>query len=400
MQVLSKQVSEAIAGSSWIRRMFEAGIELKKKFGADNVFDFSLGNPDLPSPAGTGDALREIAAHAAEPLAFGYMPNAGLPELRAAMAAHLGREQACALMADHVIVTCGAAGALNVFFRAVLEPGDEVVCPAPYFVEYGFYVGNGGGRLVPVPSRAGDFSLDAAAIEKALTPRTRAVIVNSPNNPTGRIYTRQELEALAAVLCRHTERVGRPVYLLSDEPYRFLAYDGAEVAPLLPLYPYAAVIGSFSKNLSLAGERIGYIALAPDMPGSDELMKGLILCNRTLGFVNAPVIGQRLVLSLLGAGVDVSVYDRRRRAMARVLEQAGIPFFMPQGAFYFFPEVPGHGDDKAFVAALQAENILGVPGSGFGFPGHFRLVFCVDERIVERAAPGFKRAVAAFAARR
>jgi aspartate aminotransferase len=290
-------------------------------------------------------------------------------------------------------VTCGAAGGLNVVFRTVLERGDEIICPSPYFVEYGFYVGHYGGKLVPVACKLPDFSLDLDAIESAITAQTRVVLIDSPNNPTGVVYSESELKALAAILTRAGERFGRPIYLVSDEPYRFLTYDGTEVPPVLPLHEYSMAIGSFSKSLSMAGERIGYIAVNPAMPQGDQLIGGLIFCNRTLGYVNAPVIGQRLVEAALGATVDARIYERRRNAMAGILRDAGIEFFLPKGAFYFFPKVPGRVDDLEFCRLLLDERILAVPGRGFGLPGYFRLTYCMDEAVILRAAQGFKAAV-------
>lgn len=392
MQLISQQVKGYIGNSSWIRRMFESGIELKRQFGADNVCDFSLGNPDLPPPPDVQKAMHRLADRLDQPLSLGYMPNAGYPSLRAKLAAFLSEEQHCALQADHVVVTCGAAGALNAFFRAVLEPGEEVICPAPYFVEYRFYVENFGGTLKPVLSNPADFSLDLNALEAALTPKTRAVLIDSPNNPTGVVYPEATLRQLSALLQRHSARHGRPVFLVSDEPYRFLVYDGTTVPPVLPLYKYSVVIGSFSKSLSLAGERIGYLAVNPAMEEAGELVAGVILANRILGFVNAPAVGQQLLEETLGHQVDVNVYQERRDAMARLLSAAGIDFVLPRGAFYFFPRVPGKVEDTEFCRLLTGQRILAVPGRGFGYPGCFRLTFCVDKAIIERAAEGFQRA--------
>jgi len=291
------------------------------------------------------------------------------------------------------VVTCGAAGALTAFFRAVLEPGDEVMCPSPYFVEYGSYCGHFGGVLKPVRALPPDFQPDIAAMEAAVTDRTRVIIMNSPNNPTGCVYSQATLKRLATLVDRVNAKRERPLFLVSDEPYRFLAYGDAVVPPVLPLSPFTLVVGSFSKNLSMAGERVGYLVANPALPDVAVLMNAVTMTNRTLGFVNAPVLGQRLAMELLSEGVDISVYDRRRQAMAKVLTDAGIRFTMPQGAFYFFPEAPG-GDDQAFVQALLAQNVLAVPGVGFGFPGYFRLSFSVDETVIAKSAAGFKAAVA------
>ncbi|MDX9866647.1 MAG: pyridoxal phosphate-dependent aminotransferase [Kiritimatiellia bacterium] len=393
MQVIAKAVQEQMGGASWIRKMFEKGAELKKTFGDERVCDFSLGNPDVPPPARARDVLCALADQAVRPLGLGYCPNAGLPAFREALADFLARQQGVPMRADQVVVTCGAAGALTSFFRAVLEPGDEVMCPAPYFVEYGAYCGHFGGVLRPVPALPPDFQPDVAAIEAAVTERTRVLLLNSPNNPTGCVYARETLERLGALVDRVNAARERPLFLVSDEPYRFFAYDGVTVPPVLPLSPFSLVLGSFSKSLSLAGERIGYLAANPAMPQVGTLMGAVTMTNRTLGFVNAPVLGQRLAMALLEEGVNLEVYDRRRQAMAAVLAQAGIRFAMPRGAFYFFPEAPG-GDDLAFVRRLLERNVLAVPGRGFGFPGYFRLSFCVEEAVIARSAEGFQAAVA------
>ena len=389
MQLVSPQIEKFQASSSWIRRMFEAGIELKKRYGDDKVCDFSLGNPDLTPPPAVVNAMRDLTAQVARPAGLGYMPNAGYPDVRAGLAAYLATEQQTPLQASHVVLTCGAAGGINAFFRAVLTPGEEVLCPAPYFVEYGFYAGNFGGVLRPVPSEPDGFHLDLDGFARAITEKTRVVIINSPNNPSGVIYTEDELRRLAAILDRATARYGRPIFLISDEPYRFLAFDGAVVPPMLPLYTYTVVIGSFSKNLALAGERVGYIAVNPAMPGVDTLVSGVTLTNRILGFVNAPCIGQRLMLAALGTQADAAAYVSRRQKMAAVLRDAGIDFTLPAGTFYFFPKVPGAMPDVDFVQLLAEERILAVPGSGFGYPGYFRLALCVDERFIDIARPGF-----------
>lgn len=392
MKVIAEEIRNQMAGASWIRRMFEKGLELKKQFGAENVFDFSLGNPDIPPPPRTREVLLALADSAVKPLGLGYCPNAGLPPFREALAALLTRQQRVGVQASNVVVTCGAAGALTSFFRAVIEPGDEVLCPAPYFVEYGAYCGHFGGVLKPVPALPPDFQPNIEAMEAAVTERTRVIIINSPNNPTGCIYSEETLVRLGRLVDRVNASRERALFLVSDEPYRFLAYDGAVVPPVMPVSPFALVLGSFSKSLSLAGERIGYLAANPALPDVELLMNAVTMTNRTLGFVNAPILGQKLAMALLDEGVDLAVYDRRRKAMAQVLTAAGIRFAMPKGAFYFFPEAPG-GDDQAFVRALLAQNVLAVPGAGFGFPGHFRLSFSVDEAVIEKSGPGFKAAV-------
>ncbi len=392
MQTVSDQIKKSMEGSSWIRKMFEKGLELKKQYGVDAVCDFSLGNPDVPPPPRVREVLCDIAERAVRPLGLGYCPNAGMPAFREKLAAYLSKQQNTALAGEDVVCTVGAAGALVSFFRAVLEPGDEIICPAPCFVEYGSYCGHFGGVLKAVPSLPPDFTPDFCAMEKAITPKTRAILINSPNNPTGCIYKREDLETLASIVNKVNETRNRPLFLISDEPYRVFAYDGADVPAVLPLSPFTVVFGSFSKTLSLAGERIGYAVVNPAMPDGKTLVNAITLTNRTLGFVNAPVIGQQLAGELLDETVDLEIYDRRRRLMADVLTDAGVEFAMPRGAFYFFPKAPG-GDDLKFVDVLQDEKILAVPGRGFGMAGYIRLSCSVDEKIIERSREGFKRAV-------
>lgn len=390
--LLSNEIASALGNSSMIRKMFEAGNELRKKYGSDKVYDFSLGNPDVPAPAAVKTALQDIAAKADEPFALGYMPNAGYPECRAKLGEYLTREQGVAVPASHVVTTCGAAGGINAFFRAVLEPGDEVICPAPYFVEYAFYAGNFGGKLLPVATKPDTFELDCDAIAAAITPKTRAVLVNSPNNPTGQIYTRSELEALAEVMREAGRKYNRVIYLIADEPYRYLNYDNCEVPSVFSVYAPSVVIGSFSKTLSLAGERIGYVAVNPALEGAEELLNGVIMTNRILGFVNAPAVAQQILIRSVDSTIDLDIYRRRRNLMAQVLSDAGIEFLMPKGAFYFFPKSPV-ADERIFVDKLLQERILAVPGRGFGMAGYFRLTFCVDESIIANSAESFKNAM-------
>lgn len=395
--MISSQIKGYMDKASWIRRMFEAGAELKVRFGADAVCDFSLGNPDLPPPPAIKQTMAELAQGADQPFAFGYMSNAGYIETRQAVAEMVRREQGAPVEAGDVIMTCGAAGAINAFFRAVLDPGDEVVCVAPYFVEYGFYAQNYGGQLKPVRALPHTFDLDLPAMAEAIGPRTRVVLINSPNNPSGAVYPREDIEALADMLAQASEKYGRPIFLAADEPYRFLTFEAVEVPSVLDIYPYSVSLNSFSKSLGLAGERIGYIAVAPDMPKKNLLVQGLVLTNRILGYVNAPAIGQKLVAAARNNQVDTAVYARRRQAMSNMLTSAGYNFTPPRGAFYFFPQVPEvfNGDDVAFVSRLLAEKVLAVPGSGFGYPGFFRLTFCVEENIITRALQGFAKAARA-----
>lgn len=394
MSIVSEEIKGYMENSSWIRKMFEAGIELKKKYGESNVYDFSLGNPDLPPPPEVKAALHEIADECAAPFSLGYMPNAGFAETRNAIAAKVTEEQSIVVSGSRVVVTVGAAGGINAVFRAILQPGDEVLVPAPYFVEYGFYAANYGAKLRAVPSHPDDFSLDIEAFGQALNEKTRAVIVNSPNNPTGRIYSKVELVSLAAMLEKQSAKNGRPILLIADEPYRFLNFSGAEIPSILPIYDHSAIIGSFSKNLCLAGERVGYVAVGPAFPDAEEFIAAVVMTNRILGFVNAPTVGQRILNRCIRAQVDPEIYRARRDKMARVLKDAGISFHLPEGAFYFFPKSP-IPDDVEFVRLLLNERVLAVPGRGFGMPGYVRLAFCVDDKTIVNSAASFQRAVQA-----
>lgn len=393
MQLVNEQIKGFLANSSMIRKMFEAGIELRKQFGADKVYDFSLGNPDLPVPVAVQKSIEKIAAHSVEPFSHGYMPNGGYVDIREKLAKKLSEEQGVQIPMANVILTCGAAGGLNVFFRTILEKDDEVMVPAPYFVEYGFYASNFGGKLVPVASKDFSFELDLAKLEAAFTPKTRAIIINSPHNPTGQIYSRSEMEALGKLIDKKSKEYNRVIYLIADEPYRFLNYDGVEIPSAFDVCTNSVVIGSYSKTLSLAGERIGYIAVNPKIENSAELMSGLILSNRILGFVNAPAMAQKIIGDCLYEEVDMNIYRKRREVMADVLASANLKFTMPKGAFYFFVKSPVD-DDKEFVAALLKHRVLAVPGSGFGAKGYVRFAFCVSDTVIENSRESINFAVA------
>ncbi|MFA7349065.1 MAG: pyridoxal phosphate-dependent aminotransferase, partial [Desulfurivibrionaceae bacterium] len=371
----------------WIRKMFEEGGRLKAQYGADQVCDFSLGNPDLPPPAQYQEAVRRIIA-AETPGSHGYMANNGYPFVREAVAKQISLEQGLAVGQDDILMTVGAAGAINVVMKSLLDPGDEVIILAPFFVEYNFYVDNHGG-VTKIVNTAQDFSLDPAAIEAAITPKTKAIIINSPNNPTGQIYSAAELAGLAEVLAKAPQTI----YLISDEPYRKIVYDGHTVPSIFKAYRNSLIVSSYSKDLSLPGERIGYIAAHPGIEGKPQLLGAMTLANRILGFVNAPALMQRVVAELQGATVDTSIYTRRRELFCKVLREAGYEFVPPKGAFYMFPKSP-IADDAKFVGLLAEEKILGVPGRGFGMEGYFRLAFCVEDAVISRSAEGFKRALA------
>ncbi len=388
--MIAQKMLSFMERASWIRKMFEEGARLKEIHGADKVCDFSLGNPDLPPPTEFDRALIDEAQRTG-PGVHSYMQNAGYMDVRSRVADQVERDHGLRPDPNHVIMTCGAAGGLNCIFKAILDPGDEVITPAPFFVEYGFYVDNHGGKLVPVKAQE-DFSLDLDAIEAAIGPNTKAILINSPNNPTGCVYSKESLKALAEILEKKSSELGRVIYLVSDEPYRRLVFDGEEVPGLFDLYGPTIITTSFSKDLSIPGERIGYCAINPSFEGKEQLAGAMTLANRILGFVNAPALMQRVVSKVLGKVVDVGVYQRRRDLFSAILEEAGLKFELPKGAFYFFPKTPIE-DDKEFAAILQEELILSVPGSGFGCPGHIRIAFCVEEEVIERSREGFKRAV-------
>ena len=376
-----------------IRKMFEEGALLKKKYGEDNVYDFSIGNPDLDPPAEVVEAIKEIAADTS-PMCHGYMPNPGYMQARQAMAEKTSLEQGTAVPADCVIMSVGAAGAMNCVFKALLNDGDEVIVPAPYFAEYGHYCANHGGTLRPVPTK-NDFSLDTDAIKAALTEKTAAVIINSPNNPTGRIYSREEIQALSAVLTAHGEKTGRYPYIVCDEPYRAITYGGKKVAPVFPEYRQAVLVTSFAKNLSVPGERIGYIAVNPASDDASEMVAACILATRILGFVNAPAFFQKVIARSWNARCDYSLYEKRCREIMEIMDYAGLQYAKPEGAFYLFVKVPEgwNGDDMAFTEHLKKFNILCAPGTGFGGKGWFRISYCVAEKTILNSKEAFYKAI-------
>lgn len=387
---VARKMLQYMESGSWIRKMFEEGARLKKIHGEENVFDFSLGNPNVPPPEIVEETLLKIVRQEL-PGKHGYMPNAGLLETRSAVSAYLSREHCISIAADNIVTTCGAAGALNIIFKSLFDPGDEVVTPTPYFVEYGFYADNHGGTIKTVPTR-GDFSLDLDRMDNAIGPQTKIVLINSPNNPTGQIYHSDAIMELGTILTKKSSQYGRAIYLVSDEPYRKIVYDGHSVPSIFSHYSNSLIATSYSKDLSLPGERIGFVAVHPGAESVQQLMGSLALANRILGFVNAPGLMQRLIVELQGACVDVEIYRRKRDRFVSGLKAAGYDLVVPAGAFYLFPASP-IPDDVRFVRMLQEEQILAVPGSGFGGPGHFRIAYCVDDGTIERALPGFQRAM-------
>jgi len=390
---VAERINALIESSSWVRRMFEDGARRKAEYGSENVYDFSLGNPNLEPPDRLRAILKELIDDDSAGM-HGYMPNAGFIKTREAIGAYLSGMSQFSFDAQDIVMTVGAAGALNVVLKTILDPADEVIVPAPYFMEYNAYIDNYGG--VPVTVRTNlDFSLDLSAIEGALTPRTKAVLINNPNNPTGKVYRKDELSQLGELLSQYSKREGRTIYLVSDEPYSKIVYNGLVCPSIFNAYRESFLATSFSKDLSLPGERIGYIAVHPLIADRDAIREGLTLCNRILGFVNAPALMQRLVPFLLEDCVDVTLYQRKRDILCRGLEEAGYRFAVPEGTFYLFPESP-IPDDLEFVRSLQAENILTAPGAGFGGPGHFRIAFCTDDETIVKALPGFARVMKSY----
>ncbi|MCI7577438.1 MAG: pyridoxal phosphate-dependent aminotransferase [Spirochaetia bacterium] len=382
-------------GAGVIRKMFEEGIKLKSQYGNDKVFDFSIGNPDLEPPEDIKRSLEKQVAACREKNFHGYMPNAGFQFCRDAMAEKTSQEQGVKITGDCVVMAVGAAGALNALFKAILNDGDNVVVPAPYFTEYKHYVRNHGGNLVEVSTKT-DFSLDVEAIKAALNEKTAAVLINSPNNPTGRVYTKKEIEALAKVLEEHAAKCGRKPYLICDEPYRAIVYDGKEVPGAFPIYDSSIVVTSFAKNLSLPGERIGYICVNPACPDKDEVVAACIFTTRILGYVNAPAIFQRVVAETWNAKVDYSLYEKRRNMVMEVLDAAGIEHIVPEGAFYMWCKAPEcfNGDDMAFCDYLKKYLILTAPGSGFGGKGWIRMAYCVSADSIRNSKEAFVKAMA------
>ena len=390
---LSQKVKRFVEEGGWIRRMFEAGIALRQQYGEDRVFDLSLGNPVVEPPSQFHQELRRLSENPVKGM-HRYMPNAGYPETREAVASGLRDETGIPFTMGEIVMTCGAAGGLNVVLKTILNPGEEVVIFTPYFVEYVYYADNHGGIPVFAPTDP-SFQPDLAALEGLITPRTRAVLINSPNNPSGAVYGPDVLKAMGELLRQKGAQYGTEIFLISDEPYRRIIYDGLTYPQVCPHYEATLVVHSHAKDLALPGERIGYIAVNPAYGARAELVDGLTFCNRILGFVNAPALMQHAVRALQGLSVDVGDYQRKRDNLYSRLTEMGYSAFKPQGAFYLFPRSPVE-DDGAFVEELQRWNVLTVPGRGFGSPGFFRISFCLEDRVLEGAMEGFARAAKKF----
>ena len=386
MPIADKMV-KMVDGMAMVKKMFEEGARLRAEYGPENVFDFSLGNPDVPPPPEFKKVLRELVN--SETLNHGYTPNPGHPQVRQAVAEYLSSEHDIELTSDLILMTVGAAGALNATIGALVNPGEEILVPSPYFIGYDHYAFMAGAILKTAPTD-NNFHLDTAAIESAITEKTRLMLINSPNNPTGAVYSAEELADLAQVLDRASQKFGRRIYLVSDEPYRKIIYEGS-VPSVFQAYPHSIVVSSYSKELSLAGERIGYLAVHPDAEDAG-LVSGAAIVVNTMLCVNAPNMLQLVVAQLQGVTVDVSIYKRRRDIFCQGLAEAGYEFNIPQGAFYLFPKSP-LPDDVQFLNILKDELILAVPGVGFGAPGYFRLSYAVPDATITGSFEGFKRAL-------
>lgn len=387
--MIADKMKALVKNSSAIRAMFEEGKIMAAKYGAENVYDFSLGNPNVPAPVQVKEAIIEEAEKEDPIVLHGYMSNAGYEDVRQAVAESINKKFDTAFSAKNIIMTVGAAGGLNVILKTLLNPGDEVIAIAPYFGEYNSYVSNFDGKLVVVSPNTETFQPNLTELEEKLTARTKAVIVNSPNNPTGVIYSEETIQTMAEILRKKQKEFDTDIYLISDEPYRELAYDGAEV-PYLTKYYENAIIGySFSKSLSLPGERIGYLVIPDEAADSEDVISAAGTATRILGYVNAPSLMQKAVAKCLDAQADVPYYDRNREDLYNGLKEMGFECIKPQGAFYLFMKSPV-ADEKVFCEAAKKQHILIVPGSSFACPGYVRIAYCVAHETIINSMPGFK----------
>ncbi len=388
--MIAKKMEEMVKGSSAIRAMFEEGKKMAAQYGAENVYDFSLGNPNVPAPPQVKEAAQEILEREDPLLVHGYMSNSGYEDVRAAIAGSLNRRFGTAFHEENILMTVGAAGGLNVIFKTLLNPGDEVITFSPYFGEYRSYVSNFDGVLVEVPVDMETFLPDLARLAAAITEKTKALLVNTPNNPTGVVYPEETIEKLAEVLEEKQREFGTSIYLISDEPYRELVYDGAQVPYLTKYYKNTIVGYSYSKSLSLPGERIGYLVIPDEADDSALIIGAANVANRILGYVNAPSLFQRVIARCVDVETDVAYYDRNRSALYEGLVKAGFSCVKPQGAFYLFVKSPVE-NEKEFCEAAKKYHLLLVPGSSFGCPGFVRLAYCVSYETIVNALPKFAR---------
>ena len=385
--IIAQHIANDLEKASYVRRMFEQGEELKKKYGAENIFDFSLGNPEVEPPDSVREAFVRDASEGA-PGSHRYMNNAGYLPVREKIADMIRRRSGAPVRPNHIVMTVGAAGGMNIALKTLLNPGDEVVAFAPYFKEYDFYAKNHGGRVVPVPVDGETFLPAPAALEAALNERTKAVIINSPNNPSGAVYDENCLNAIAGILRVCEMKYNTTIFVIADEPYISIVYDGIKTPHVFRHFQNAIIVYSYSKSLALAGERIGYAAINPEAAEADAVAAGMVFCNRVLGYVNAPATMQRIIAENLETSVDIAVYTEKRDAICSIMRDAGFEFLTPQGAFYLFPKILGD-DEEAFKERAIAHNILIVPGAGFGWPGRFRLAYCVATDTILRSRGAF-----------
>jgi len=392
--MISEKMKKLSAGKSAIRAMFEDGKKLAAQYGAENVYDFSLGNPNVPAPQSVRDAIVEIATSEDSVYLHGYMSNSGYETVRETVANFLNKEHGTNFGVENILMTVGAAGGLNVILKTLINPGDEVLTFAPYFAEYGNYVINYDGVLVAVSPNTETFQPNLAEFEQKINAKTKAVIVNTPNNPTGVIYSEETIKAIAAILEKKQAELGTSIYLISDEPYRELAFDGIEVPYLTKYYRNTVVCYSWSKSLSLPGERIGYLVLPSEMDDAQEIIDAASIANRVSGFVNAPSLMQLVVARCIEEKTDIAVYDRNREKLYGMLKDLGFECIKPEGAFYMFVKSPV-ADEKEFVAKAKELRLLLVPGSSFACPGYVRIAYCVAYDTIVRSEASF-RELAAF----
>lgn len=386
---ISEKMFALTQRNSAVREMFEEGNRLAAIYGRENVYDFSLGNPNFPAPEKVKTAVYEVLENDPSTFVHGYMSNAGYPDVRCAVADSLNSRFDTAFTDANIIMTVGAAGGLNVALKTLLNPDDEVIVLAPFFLEYGNYVANYDGRLVVVPPSTDDFQPNADELSKHITDKTKAVIINSPNNPTGVIYSEETIKQISAVLEKKQSEYGHSIFIISDEPYRELAYDGAQVLWLTKYYRNTIVGYSWSKSLSLPGERIGYLVIPSEIDDYSLIFDAASISTRILGFVNAPSLMQRAVAKCLEESTDIEAYNQNRKLLYSGLKDSGFECSYPQGAFYMWMKTPC--DDKEFCHMAKKYNILVVPGSSFACPGYVRIAYCVGEKTIEGALPGFKK---------
>ena len=388
--MISEKMKPYVKNNSAIRMMFEEGNRLRAKYGADKVFDFSLGNPSVPAPDSVREAIIELVNTTDPTVLHGYMSNAGFEDVRQTIAESLNRRFDTKFSAKNLIMTVGAASGLNVILKTILNPGEEVIVFAPYFLEYGAYVRNYDGVLVEISPDTTTFQPNLAEFEQKITPKTRAVIVNTPHNPTGVVYSEETIKKLSAILEAKQKEFGTVIYLISDEPYRELAYDGVEVPYLTKYYNNTVVGYSYSKSLSLPGERIGYVIVPDEVENADQVIDGIVVSNRTLGFVNAPSLLQKAVAKCLDEKTNLAFYDENRKMLYEGLQKLGFHCIKPEGAFYMWVKSPD-ADEEKFVAAGKKYNIIMVKGSAFGCAGYVRLAYCVSHETVKNALTAFEK---------